>query len=302
MPSRHSVFSGLETGPRTRQLEDRIKLQCAVQQGLQFERPGSRQLPLASTALNHNPSMSIRWWTFGVWAAVAASAWYWGVMPLQDVLPIPHHAQSAEIRSAVAPGDLTRLLGADAPPTSPAEVEAPQADRRFQLVGVVSPRSTQAAREGLALIAVDGRPPKAIRVGAVVDGPFVLQAVSARSVRLGPREGATAVGFSLTLPGPADAAATGAQPTPGTTQKLVTAVPVSGGGPQILAGVAAEKAPSRQSRSLAERPVRLTEEQQFQQRQEKQFQEEQMQNQAPDPANLPTLPNGAPLAASRKLR
>ena len=85
-----------------------------------------------------------------------------------------------------ARGDLTRLLGVDPAPVVAAAAPEPAADARFKLVGVVSPRSPQAAREGLALIAVDGKPPRAYRVGAVVDGPNVLQAVNARGATLGP--------------------------------------------------------------------------------------------------------------------
>jgi len=147
--------------------------------------------------------MSVRWWTFLVWALVAASALAWGLKVFVTPQPAPPQTRVAEPASALR-GDLTRLLGAD--PVAPVATATPEpaADARFDLVGVVSPRSSQAAREGLALIAVDGKPPRAYRVGAVVDGAHVLQTVSARGATLGPRDGAAVV--ALTLPPPAPAA------------------------------------------------------------------------------------------------
>jgi general secretion pathway protein C len=152
--------------------------------------------------------MSARWWTFIVWALAAASALAWGLKLF--VRPPPAPPQALVVGAAGPPrGDLTRLLGADPPPVAAVAAPEPAADARFQLVGVVSPRSPQAVREGLALIAVDGKPPRAYRVGAVVDGPHVLQGVEARGATLGPRDGTPAV--SLKLPPPA-AAATGVLP------------------------------------------------------------------------------------------
>jgi general secretion pathway protein C len=153
--------------------------------------------------------MSARWWTFIVWALAAASALAWGLKLF--VRPPPAPPQALVVGAAgPARGDLTRLLGADPAPVAAAAAPEPVADARFQLVGVVSPRSPQAAREGLALIAVDGKPPRAYRVGAVVDGPNVLQSVEARGATLGPRDGAPAVALKLPPPAPA---ATGVLPT-----------------------------------------------------------------------------------------
>lgn len=151
--------------------------------------------------------MSARWVTFIVWAVAAATALFWGLRLSASPLPVPPQAQVADA-AAVPRGDLTRLFGADAPPPT-AAVPEPAADARFTLLGVVNPRAPQAAREGLALIAVEGKPPRAFRVGAVVDGPHVLQAVSARGATLGPRDGAPVI--SLTL-APPQAAATGTLP------------------------------------------------------------------------------------------
>jgi len=151
--------------------------------------------------------MSARWWTGGVWALAAGSALFWAFRVFVTPLAAPPHTQTAAPTVALR-GDLTRLLGADPPPVVVAADE-PVADARFQLVGVVSPRSPRAAKEGLALIAVDGKPPKAYRVGAVVDGTTVLQSVAARGATLGPRDGAAVVALNLAPPAPA---ATGVLP------------------------------------------------------------------------------------------
>ncbi|MDE2368373.1 MAG: hypothetical protein KGN16_05320 [Burkholderiales bacterium] len=149
--------------------------------------------------------MSTRWWTLIVWALAAASAAFWGlrlfVTPHALAVPAPL-AQTA----VVARTDLTRLLGVDAPP--PQAVEA-AADARFHLVGVVAPRGNSAAAQGLALIAIDGKPARAYRVGAVVDGQNVLQKVGPRDASLGPRGGAALVALNIPPPAPA---ATGTMP------------------------------------------------------------------------------------------
>ena len=152
--------------------------------------------------MNHNPRMSARWWTLGVWALAAASAAYWGLRLFSNPPAVPAHAKPVDAGGA-ARGDLSRLFGVDAPPpVAEGPVEAAP-DARFQLLGVLSPRSPQAAREGVALIAVDGKPPRAFRVGAVVDGQNVLKTVNARGATLGPRDGAALVALNLAPPAPA---------------------------------------------------------------------------------------------------
>jgi general secretion pathway protein C len=143
--------------------------------------------------------MSARWWTVGAGALVAASAVYWGLRLFVPSRPVPSGAVIA-VAGPVGTGDLTRLLGADAPP--PAAPDAPPPDARFQLIGVVAPRARASAAEGVALIAVDGKPARAYRVGAVVEGQTILQAVAVRSAQLGPRNGATQVSLDLAPPAP----------------------------------------------------------------------------------------------------
>lgn len=153
--------------------------------------------------------MLLRWLTLGVWAAVAASAVHWGLKVWVVSPTLPQAVQVADAGPALR-GDLSRLLGVDAPALTAAAAPEPAADARFSLIGVLSPQSAQAAREGVALIAVDGKPAKAFRVGAVVDGQNVLQSVDTRSASLGPRGGASLVALRLAPPA---AANTGALPS-----------------------------------------------------------------------------------------
>ena len=160
--------------------------------------------------MNDNQWMLSRGLAFLVWALVAASTLYWGLQLFVAAPQAP--ANTAGVApSAIATSDLTRLLGVDAPPVVEAAA-APAADARFQLVGVVAPRTGGASREGVALIAVDGKPARASRVGAVVDGDRVLQSVQSRGANLGPRRGP--VNISLQLP-PLPVAATSTLPPAG---------------------------------------------------------------------------------------
>ena len=80
------------------------------------------------------------------------------------------------------------------------------------MIGVVAPRPGERAAGGLALIAVDGKPPRPYRVGARLDRNLVLQSVAPRSAAIGPAEGATAV--KLDLPPPQTAATGNLPPLP----------------------------------------------------------------------------------------
>jgi general secretion pathway protein C len=92
-----------------------------------------------------------------------------------------------------------------------------------------------------ALISVDGKPAKAFRIGALVDGQNVLQSVHARGASLGPRGGPTAI--ALNIPPPV-AAATGQLPNAGMPQQLQPqmrplpgVLPTGGLPPQLPQGV-----------------------------------------------------------------
>lgn len=157
--------------------------------------------------------MSARWFTFLVWAAVAASAVAWG---LKLFVSPPAAAANAPVAGAGAAmaGDISRVLGAEktvaaAPAT---EATAAPTDARFQLVGVVAPKGAGSGRNAVALIAVEGKTARAYRPGAVVDGEWVVQNVRARSVDLGPTGKGAKASVTLELP-PLAAAATGSPST-----------------------------------------------------------------------------------------
>lgn len=146
--------------------------------------------------------------SLGVWALVAAAAVAWGLRVFVQPLPVPAGAAVADT-APVLQADLTRLLGADPPPPATAPEEAaPPPDTRFTLVGVVAPRGAGAAgrpsrsSDGVALIAIDGQPARAYRVGARVEGETVLQSVNARGAELGPRGGPARIALALPPPAP----------------------------------------------------------------------------------------------------
>ena len=155
--------------------------------------------------LHDNRGMQARWWSFGIWALVAGTALFWGLRLFVEAPQAPADAVVAAL-DAGARGDLTSILGPDPVALVQAAEPEPVADARFQLIGVVSPRGNAAAGQGFALIAVDGKPAKAYRVGAVVDGQTVLQSVRTRGAALGPRGGAVQVALAIAPP---TAAATG---------------------------------------------------------------------------------------------
>ncbi|MCU0967498.1 MAG: hypothetical protein MUF03_01545 [Rubrivivax sp.] len=175
--------------------------------------------------------MSARWVGFGVWAAVAASAVFWGLRLFAGGAPVP---SGAVVASAAPPeADLSRVLGTVPEPEAPDDAEELAADDgRFVLVGVVAPRAAERSPQGIALIAVDGKPPRAYRVGATVDGDHVLQAVQSRGAMIGPRGGDAVVRLELPpLPPPA----TGVPGAAGTTSRPAgVAVPPRPGMPGML--------------------------------------------------------------------
>ena len=174
--------------------------------------------------MNHNPRMSSRWTGFFVWALVAASAAFWGIKIFAATRPVPPGAQAPQ--AVAANGPMERLFGAVAVTAAAAPVSHPESER-FQLVGVIAPPSG-AAQGGFAVIALDGQPAHAWRVGATIDGNTSLLAVSKRGAEFGPPGGPTA--FSLQLPEPA-AAETGtlqpavSQPDPAQLQPAPVPVP-----------------------------------------------------------------------------
>ncbi len=188
---------------------------------------------------HHNRGMTARLMTLLIWAAVAASGVYWGLRLFTLPTPVPAGA-SVAMATAPAAGSLVRLLGE--PPAAPAASDnpAPVADSRFRLVGVVAPRG--AAASGLALISVDGKPPRAVAVGREVEPGLRLLTVSHRQAELGVTRGAPAM--TLALPPlaeaqrgrPGDAAAPSVA-LPGALPALPNGLPIFNRAPGAMGGL-----------------------------------------------------------------
>ncbi len=136
-------------------------------------------------------------WAALLWCAAAASVVFWmlnfpsgsGVLGV----PVVQSSGQAVATSAFQPSaHLARVWGVQA---SVPEVSVAQSSR-FQLWGVVAAASGQ----GSALIAVDGQPPKAFRVGQTVTEGLILQSLGPKQAQLGARVQGAAL-FSLSLPG-----------------------------------------------------------------------------------------------------
>jgi general secretion pathway protein C len=145
---------------------------------------------------------------FVIWALVAATAVFWGLRLLVRAPAAPSYAVAVGDAAAVR-ADLSRVLGS-APVAAAAAAAAPEVSSRFKLIGIMAPKGVQAAvappGSGVALIAIDGKPPKAFVVGSQLDGDLVLQSVSLRTASIGKAQGAASVKLELpALP----AAATG---------------------------------------------------------------------------------------------
>jgi len=178
--------------------------------------------------------MTVRWsagWAGLVWLALAASAVFWGLRLGTRSAPMPPQARTVAVDQA-ARGDVLRLLAGPAA-TSATVVAEPQIASRFRLIGVMAAANERSASAGLALLSIDGKPARAIRVGAVVDGDWVLQSVSARRVEIGPAGGPAVAGLDLA---PLPAAATG-QLGAGVGAGGVIGAPVPGVPPSVTVGM-----------------------------------------------------------------
>lgn len=146
--------------------------------------------------------MTARLMTLLIWAAVAASAVYWGLRLFTPATAVPAGAVVADA-PAPAAGNLERLLGVPPAQAAPADDEdaALPADSRFRLVGVVAPRGASGA--GLALISVDGKPARTVAVGRELEPGVRLLAVGHRQAELGAGRGAPSM--TLALPALAEA-------------------------------------------------------------------------------------------------
>jgi len=190
---------------------------------------------------------------FVIWSLVAATAVFWALRLGSRPTPVPPYAVAVGNSVAVR-GDLTRLFGAPPRPTVTA-VAAPEAPSRFKLVGVMAPRSSAARTEpghGLALIAVDGKPPKAYAVGARLDSDLVLQSVGLRTASIGPSKGSSSVMLELPALAPPNSgvlprvAGAAPLPPPAPIRPPVPAAPMAGAMPSAPPTLGAPQAPITQ--------------------------------------------------------
>ncbi len=141
------------------------------------------------------------WWlriaTFLLAAAAAASATYWLLKMRAN--PTPHLGAPVAL-AAPAALDMQaalRLLGASRSATAAPD----SASSHFKLSGILAERN----QKGYALLAVDGKAPKPVAVGARVNDSLLLQSLGPRSATLASSmDGPAALTLELPKTGPAD--------------------------------------------------------------------------------------------------
>lgn len=136
-----------------------------------------------------------------LWLLAGLSAGYWILLALGRS-PVTPVAGALPLTMAGDVASVARALGAAAPKPAAEAATTASADSRYSLLGVVD----QPGRQGAALIALGGQPPRPYRVGAALEGGLVLQSVDRRSARLGVTPDGP-VTMELTLPAPAVSAA-----------------------------------------------------------------------------------------------
>ena len=147
-------------------------------------------------------SLWIRFATFLVWLLAAGCVVYWALKfvsgptaPSSASVAAPNSAAGSVDAQALAKGLGGALAPQSASPTAAAAPSALQASR-FVLTGVVVQKSS---RQGVALIAVDGKPPRPYRVGAVLADSVILHSVSSGKAMLSTAQDA-AIALTLELP------------------------------------------------------------------------------------------------------
>ena len=175
---------------------------------------------------------------FVIWSLVGATAVFWALRLAASPPQVPPYAVAVG-NSVTVRGDLGRLFGAPSRPSATAQA-APEAPSRFRLVGVMAPRDRAAqteAGQGVALIAVDGKPPKPFTVGARLDSELVLQSVGLRTASLGPAQGARKLLLELPVLPPPNSGVLpplgAGGPVPSTAPLRALPVPVPGAAPTI---------------------------------------------------------------------
>jgi general secretion pathway protein C len=158
-----------------------------------------------------------------LWALATASVVYWGLRlggagaTRTAPAATAHNAPAGDASARLAA--MARVLGAS-PITEAAPVVS--APNRFALLGVVAQGS-----RGAALLVIDGKPARPIRVGSQLEEGLLLQSVGPRHVVLAASAGGPAL-HRLELPGPMaanSAAPAAAVAAPAAPQVAPQAVP-----------------------------------------------------------------------------
>jgi len=177
--------------------------------------------------------MASRIFALIIWAAVAASLAYWGLRWLARPTGVPANATPVSMDGGTK-GDIHRLLAGPTKASKDANQVNPglasMLSGRIKLLGVIAPRAGEQTA-GIALLSVDGKPPRAFRLGATVDGEMVLQSLTQRGAQIGPANGPAAINLDLPMmPGPN----TGALPP---VASLTPAKPNAAGAPGMAPAV-----------------------------------------------------------------
>jgi general secretion pathway protein C len=148
---------------------------------------------------------------FLLWLVVAATATYW-------ILKIAGLTRATTTSGVVvpeaptaAPEDLARVLGPSnagaVTAAGVAIVPAMDPGSRMRLLGVVADRR----HAGVALISLNGEPPRPYRVGSELEGGYKLTGVATRTATLSPAgQGTTPITLELIPAGAAGSSASGA--------------------------------------------------------------------------------------------
>ena len=136
-----------------------------------------RDRPSFATVFSTSSHMALPAASLLVWGVVAFSAVTWGLRWSATGASPSNATSAAQALPEVDTAAAARSLGA-----APLQAAAtPTLASRFQLQGVMA----GGPDAGAALIAVDGKPAKPYRVGAVVADGWVLQSAQGRRISLG---------------------------------------------------------------------------------------------------------------------
>ncbi len=146
--------------------------------------------------------------TFFVWLAVGASVVAWALPMMRSAPGTPQPVSGRVAPDAPVPvADWSALFGRGAAASAALPVAA-QANR-FRLVGVAGP--VRPSGPGVALVSIDGKPPRALRAGDVLEGGLLVMEVTAHTVKLGPPGGPATLTLQVPLlPPPATGVPAGA--------------------------------------------------------------------------------------------